>query len=219
MDDSDNSTTFPIVTRRSALLSGVAALLDLTPNISPRTERKPLDPVIAVWREWQTSQQHTDQLTLRQQSLEQILVERVGFPHVALQLRSGGTIVVHSLDEIREHGHDSSEDLRRAAETGLADHLARWNAVDHDIGYSTTLRAERHAGEKADEMLKTLFDLPALSLVGVAAKLEAVLNLGQPSQADTEFPWPQIHSVLNDVLSLASGELKAFCSHWDRIGD
>lgn len=206
MDDSDNSTTFPIVTRRSALLSGVAALLDLTPNTSPRTEGKPPDPVIAVWREWQTSQRHIDQLTLRQQRLERILIERVGVPCVVLQLRTGGMVALHSLAEVREVGDDSADDLRWRAEASLTAHQARWNAVDQDIGYSATLRAEHEVGEKADDLLKTLFHLPAASLVGVAAKLETVLKMGQSSRTDTEFPWPQIQSVLDDILRIAAAE-------------
>ncbi|PWB83008.1 MAG: hypothetical protein C3F11_08835, partial [Methylocystaceae bacterium] len=46
----------------------------------------------------------------------------------------------------------------------------------------------------------------AASLPGVAAKLSIVIQLGEPSPKDPEFPWPELRSALADLARLASPE-------------
>jgi hypothetical protein len=68
--------------------------------------------------------------------------------------------------------------------------------------YTEALLAENTAGEQATDMLMRLSQTPAASLVGVAAKLDAVLGEGQPSEDDDEFPWPLIRSALADLIRI-----------------
>ncbi len=140
-------------------------------------------------------------MSREQQRLERKLAETVGFPNVTIQLSEGGTAKLRSLEALRDVLGVSSVDVATGAkaEADLAAHQARWDASDRAIGYSATLRAESDAADRAEALLEALSDTPAISLAGVAAKLDAILREGQPSKDDAEFPWPQIRSVLEDI--------------------
>lgn len=68
--------------------------------------------------------------------------------------------------------------------------------------YEAVLRAESVAGARALNLLEQFSEIPAASLAGVVAKLDAVLAEGQPSEDDAEFPWPQLRSVLEDIVRI-----------------
>ncbi|MDG4875213.1 hypothetical protein P9273_08900 [Mesorhizobium sp. WSM4935] len=133
------------------------------------------DAAEAVWRRWQNAYEETQRLCRQQQRLEQKLIETVGLPYAP------------------DRGN---------AEAGFAAHHSRWDAADRELGYSAALKAEREAAERAADLLEMLARTPATSLAGVAAKLDAVLREGQPSENDPEFPWPQIRSLLEDVVRI-----------------
>lgn len=162
------------------------------------------DPAMAVWREWQAAHEHTDRLCRQQQRQERKLVETVGFPCATIRLPGGESVTLHSLAALNEVLDSGPADaaVYAKAEADFAAHLARWDAVDGKIGYSATLRAEREAADRAEDLLEALSLTSAVSLAGVVAKLDAVLREGEVSGDDAEFPWPQIRSALNDVIRI-----------------
>lgn len=85
----------------------------------------------------------------------------------------------------------------------MAAHQARWDAADREMGYSAMLLAEGEAADRAEELLELLSRTPAASLAGVAAKLDAALTEGEPSEGSSEFPWPQIRSARDDLVRIA----------------
>ncbi|MER9925750.1 hypothetical protein NKJ84_23090 [Mesorhizobium sp. M0048] len=182
MADSDNSTSLPSVIRR-------------------RLFRATTDAAVEVWREWQAAHEETDRLSREQQRLERKLVDEVGFPKVLPRLSVDRTATPPSHEALRDVLCVGSVDptVSAKAEADLAAHQARWDACDRAIGYSDTLRAESEAADRAQALLEDLSKTPAISLAGVAAKLDAILREGQPSKGDAEFPWPQIRSVLEDI--------------------
>ena len=93
-------------------------------------------------------------------------------------------------------------------EAELAAYQGRWDASDRAIGYSAVIRAEIAAGDRAETLLEALSETPAISLAGVAAKLDAILREGQPSKSDAEFPWPQIRAVLQDAVRIGEQTAK-----------
>ncbi|MEI9430129.1 hypothetical protein [Mesorhizobium sp. Cs1299R1N3] len=204
MTESDNSTIPPRVTRRRMLIGTAMAIAaserkafagpDLEMDLSG-------DPAIAAWRKWQAAHQQTERLCRQQQRLERTLAEKVGFPCTTTRLRGGESVTLYSLEALTDvlDVTPAEAAVRGKAEADLFDHQARWDAADRAIGYSATLRAEREAADRAEDLLKLLSKTPAASLAGVAAKLDAVLREGQSSEADTEFPWPQIRSALDDI--------------------
>jgi hypothetical protein len=75
----------------------------------------------------------------------------------------------------------------------------RWASADRNLGYSATQDAERRAVQDADRILDQLMRTPASSLQGVIAKLEVVLLESETGDGPTDFPWPQIRSVVADL--------------------
>lgn len=89
------------------------------------------------------------------------------------------------------------------AEAKFEAHKLRWDMADRDIGYSVTVHAEREAADRASDLLDAIAAMPATSLAGVAAKLDAVLREGNIWEDGSEFPWPHIRSALDDLAHIA----------------
>ncbi|MET3524159.1 hypothetical protein [Mesorhizobium abyssinicae] len=202
MADSDNITTLSVVTRKTGTVLSASAIEQAPAETGIPTEPGSSDdPAVAVWRKWQTAQEETERLNREQQRLERKLVETVGFPSAIIQLSDGSAVTLHSLEALRDLIDAGSVDVAAVvqAEVDLAAHNACWEVADRTIGYSVAIRAEDDAADRALALLEALSETQAVSLAGVAAKLDAVLREGQPSKDDGEFPWPQIRSVLEDI--------------------
>ncbi len=223
MADSDNSMTPPFVTRRRVLAGGMitsttlllekSALAGNTVVTSP-----PPDPALALWREWETAHKLSERLCRSQQRLETRLVESVGFPCVTVRLPEGGNVTVHSIAALYEllgKGPDMVA-LREKAEFDFAAHQSRWDATAEETGYTAALRAEREAGDRAEDLLEAFSTTPATTLAGVAGKLDAVLREGEAWQECSEFPWPQIRSALSDLVCIARQTMPEQFFHSER---
>jgi hypothetical protein len=210
MADSDNTTTLPFVTRRHVLagpaIAPVALALEQSAPTgdSLATDTAP-DPALALWRKWETAHRLTERLCRRQQRLETRLMRTVGPPRVTVRLPAGEDVILHSfaeLDEVLGKGPGMAA-LREKAEGEFAAHQARWDAAAEESGYTAALQAEQEAGDRAQDLLEKLATTPAMTLAGVAGKLDAVLREGKTwEEEDSEFPWPQIRSALGDLVRM-----------------
>jgi hypothetical protein len=110
------------------------------------------------------------------------------------------------MEEIDRQFGDAPEHAKakRTAKALLAERQAAWDALDDRIGYSRAKEAEEKAFTMREQRLNDLFMQPAHSVAGAAAKLHAVLAMGEDSPGD-EFPWPQIRSAMTDLLNLGNG--------------
>ncbi|MER8509371.1 hypothetical protein [Mesorhizobium sp. M0199] len=214
MADSDNTTTSPFVTRRRMLIAGMMTSTALVLEKSTfagnpaATSTLSSDPALAVWREWEKAHKRTGQLCQRQQRLETRLVESIGFPCVTVRLPEGEDVTVHSIEALNKvlgNGPDMMA-LRVKAEAEFQAHQARWDAAAEEGGYTAAFRAEREAGDRAEDLLGAFSTTPATTLAGVACKLDAVLSEGEAWEECSEFPWPQIRSALNDLVRIAKQE-------------
>ncbi|WP_292474249.1 hypothetical protein [Mesorhizobium sp.] len=216
MGDSDNTTTLPRVTRGRVIAGTANAKAGRRARAfacdDSETDQS-ADPAVAVWREWQTAHEETERLCRQQQRLERQLVETIGFPCATIRLRDGESVTLHSLKALLEVLDLDPEDMtkRVKAEADLAAHQERWDAVDREIGYSATLRAEREAADRAEDLLEALSETLATSLAGVAAKLDAVLREGESSEDDAEFPWPQVRSARDDLIRIGKEVVPERC--------
>lgn len=182
MGDSDNTTSLPRVTHSTAAVAMASVIARSNRNAVAGCEQQASQSsssAEALWRKWQDADAETQRLCGQQQRLERKLIETVGLPCATIQSLDG-----------------------EKAEADLTAHQVRWDTADAELGYSAALKAEREAAEGAAELLEMLSRTPATSLAGVAAKLDAVLREGQPSENDPEFPWPQIRSVLEDIVRI-----------------
>ncbi|MDL2408089.1 hypothetical protein PY650_21010 [Rhizobium calliandrae] len=77
---------------------------------------------------------------------------------------------------------------------------AAWQTTDQVVEYQEAKRTEEYAADIEDRLAADLWSTRALSVAGVTAKLFAILKKGEPSNENEEFPWPEIRSVLADLI-------------------
>ncbi len=169
------------------------------------TQKGRADPVLPLWREFLVARACARKLTHRQQAIESVMMERIGFPVVQLPLAHGGHVSVADPDDLLEvlMADDPDGAERGAAvKRSLEAHQARWSAADAELGYSAALRAEARALARVRELAGRLWATPATSLTGVIAKLDALLDEGAPSSVASDFPWPQLRAIRKDLEKL-----------------
>ncbi len=84
---------------------------------------------------------------------------------------------------------------------------------------SAGLRAYEKALEASaaeDQAAEALWRTPARSVAGVTAKLHALVTKWQPSSTSEEEPWPQIRSVIADLLKIDTGSVASRLSMPER---
>lgn len=210
MADSDHSRTLPHVTRRTLLAIAAGSLIARVTKANPAvpaTGDATLDPALSLWRDWTDAHQKACRLGRRQQALERELVSIAGFPTVELRIPGRPEPISASTDADIDRWLGSGDDLamaRASARTALAILRREWDEADERIGYSRIRQEEDDAAEDAEQIAETLWDCPARSMAGAAGKLHATLVIGETSEDCEEFPWPQIRSVLVDLVRLDS---------------
>ena len=71
------------------------------------------------------------------------------------------------------------------------------------VGYSIACQAEVEAATAALKLQDKLPHIRAQSLLGVVAKLEIIASADRDVDDPTDFPWPHIASVLDDLKKIA----------------
>ncbi|MDE3787222.1 hypothetical protein I7G00_24960 [Sinorhizobium meliloti] len=82
--------------------------------------------------------------------------------------------------------------------------------------YEKALEAEDRASIAEVQAAETLWKTPAVSVVGATAKLHALVTKWQPSSTSEEEPWPQIRSVIADLLKIDTGSVASRLSMPER---
>ncbi|WP_332303037.1 hypothetical protein [Rhizobium sp. GR12] len=181
MADSDNSTTLSSVTHRT-MLAGMAVIVEAWSSSAFAGKKISgeafSDPAVILWQRWQDAHCQTENLRRQQQELERKLAKTVGFPRASIRLSGGKCVTAHSPEAIHEVYRLAPEEAVACAkaEEEFAVHKSRWETADQEIGYSAAVRAEREAGDRAGHLLDAMAATSATTLVGVAAKLDALLR-------------------------------------------
>jgi len=208
MADSDHSTSLSCVTRRMALggvvvAAGGWAFGGAAPARGANTSA-PSDPALALWRAFSPAHGRAQLLCRRQQELETELAERVDFVGTLVKLPGAEETFVCSLEAL-DHLIGTRTDMaaiRARAAAELAARQASFDAAAAEIGYFAGLRAERAAFARVEALLVALATTPAVSLAGVAGKLDAVLREGSTWDDGAIFPWPQIRAARADLVRI-----------------
>ncbi|QKC80989.1 hypothetical protein [Mesorhizobium sp. NZP2077] len=77
------------------------------------------------------------------------------------------------------------------------------DAMDEKVGYSIACQAEVEAATAALKLQDNLPCIQARSLLGIVAKLEIIAGADRDIDDPTDFPWPHIASVLDDLKKIA----------------
>ncbi len=75
--------------------------------------------------------------------------------------------------------------------------------MDETVGYSIACQAEVEATTAVLKLQDKLPHVQAQSLLGVVAKLEIIADADRDIDDPTDFPWPHIASVLDDLKKIA----------------
>ncbi|MCB1483337.1 MAG: hypothetical protein KDJ17_00420 [Hyphomicrobiaceae bacterium] len=76
-------------------------------------------------------------------------------------------------------------------------------AMDEKFDYTIAYQAEVEAATAALKLQDKVPATPAQSLLGVVAKLQMIAGSDRDIDDPTDFPWPHIASVLDDLKKLA----------------
>ncbi|MDE3877524.1 hypothetical protein I7G55_26390 [Sinorhizobium meliloti] len=82
--------------------------------------------------------------------------------------------------------------------------------------YEKALEAEDRVSIAEDHAAEALWRTPARSVAGATAKLHALGTKWQPSSTSEEEPWPQIRSVIADLLKIDTGSVASRLSMPER---
>ncbi len=212
MADSDNTRVCPSVTRRLALRGAAAAgcavfgeAAQARGLASPDTAIAIDDPVVCLWRDWEATHEQVQRLGRRQQELEVELAERVDCLGTLVSVRGGESVYVcstHALDRLIGERTNMAA-MRLQAERELAQQQARFEAVADEIGYFSSIKAEQQAFQRAEALLEAMAATRAITIAGVAGKLDAVVRWSEAwAEHPSTFPWQQIRSAHADLVAL-----------------
>ncbi|MGK9235797.1 hypothetical protein KXS07_29050 [Inquilinus limosus] len=203
MADSDDNTTLPALSRR-ALLGGATILPIGAADSGCRGGNS--DPVLDLWQEWRAVHAELDAWQDDWQRKEGVLLRTVGMPRVLVSV-PGQTEPVSAcepaeIDELLE-GVPGTEALRETLHREFAAHRRRWETAAAAIGLGPVEERINLAWDCWEALTESVWQTPARSLAGIAAKLSMVLSIGQSRSDDEEFPWPPLRSVLADLRRFA----------------
>ncbi|UCI19297.1 hypothetical protein FJ970_30570 [Mesorhizobium sp. B2-1-8] len=201
MADSDNTTTLPYVTHQR---DGGRIATDpvATPVLkTDRTVSVGEDPAIALLREWRRTQHVSSLLCRLQQHLERRVINEAECPRPVLVGARGANGVKLEL----RHQPQSSRLSRGKGASNANAQL--WRAcrevADHKFAYAIACEAEVLAMTAALKLQDELSNTPARTLAGIVAKLEIIAKADHEIDDPTDFPWPQIVSILQDLKAIA----------------
>jgi hypothetical protein len=204
MADPDHSTTLPALSRRGLL--GGATVLPIG-VADARRRGASSDPVLDLFQEWRTLDAELDAWQDDWQKKEGVLLRTVGIPRVLVpvpgQAEPVSACEPDEIDELLEN-LPGTEELRQKLHREFAAHRRRWEIAAAAIGLGPVEERVNLAWDRWDTLTETIWQTPAGSLAGVAAKLAMVLSAGQSRSDDDEFPWPPLRSVFADLQRLVN---------------
>ena len=210
MADSDHTRIHSAVTRRKALKATAATMISVPFQAigaiaNTETGEASSDPALTLWREWRVAHAQTTALCRKQQRLETLLMQSAGPPSVEMELGDDGTIVrlsrAEDIEEVLGEDPAVAEECARAR-AEFAARRARWAEADAVIGYSEAVQEERDAADRAQDLADRLTKTPATTLAGVVAKLDMILQEGQPTEHCDDFPWREIRMALRNLKQI-----------------
>lgn len=208
MADPDNSTPLPSVTRRQlmAATASTTQRSQVSKRQSQSSEASHQDPILRLCEEWQEAHNHTLALCREHGALEAELARVIGFPNARPSLINRNDKKIRSVKDLPEVGPPEGGAIHDQASAELDEHQARWDAMDHQIGYSRMdgLIRQSEATERA--LLADILLSPASTIDAILAKLSVILCEAKNRDDPEDFPWPHIRSLRNDLTRLHGAE-------------
>ena len=201
MADSENSRTLSPITHRN-LLPATERFLQKLAAGQGDANAVHIGNVLTKWEAWCRAHRECARLCNVQQRLEAELFRTVDSPRVQIHIPTRTSpAVATTLEEIDAwlEGEEFAE-IRGRAKAELAIRRREWEAADEIIGYSRAKQAEDIAAANEHRLADELWATSTGSVVSATAKLHCMIRQGEPEPDSGEFPWPQVRSVLVDLL-------------------
>ncbi|WP_152564344.1 hypothetical protein [Neorhizobium vignae] len=144
----------------------------------------------------------------RQQKLETELLREFGsLPRIKVPLSEDcGFIWAYSTREIdRLLPAADQDEMRRQARAALAASRSEWKTADKRVGYTRAKKAEEEIADVEEALAKELWSAAPRSVAGVAVKLHSLLEMEDPRSALQEAPWPELRTILADLVRICAG--------------
>lgn len=207
MADSENSRFLPLKTRRSIISTGVISAIVMTTkhthggadDISPDND----EAVLGLWQRWYSVHRRRCKLTALQQRLETQLLIIAEEPVLTLHIPGRQKpVLVSSVEEIERTlwGMEVAE-VRNQAIAKFRSLQQEWDLTAWELGYTQACEEEVKADRLEWELAETLWSSSANSLDGVAAKLHALVEMGD-SGIFIEASQPALRSILADLIRI-----------------
>jgi len=210
MADSENSRTLsPIATGN--LISLTERFLEEMAAGQGVSCTADVDHALTKWIAWWEAHREYARLCSVQQQLESELFRMAESPRVEVRVPNQvSPVIAETLEEIDAwlEGEAFAE-LREHAKTELAARRHAWDSADHVIGYSRAKAAEDIAAAREQRLAEELWGASTGSVALATAKLHCIIQIGEPTPDSDEFPWPQIRSVLVDLLMTSAPNIFA----------
>ena len=203
MADSENSRTVPAIIHRNLLPVAEQVLLGLAAD-QEAAGGGDIDAALATWNDWIAAHREFARLCLVQQRLETQVLSLVSSPFVEIHLPSRTKPLIATTEEEIEcwlEG-DAFADERERAKRDFTERRDNWDAVDEFVGHSGAKAAETISFGHESRLVAALWAMPAHTLPAVAGKLHSIIMHGAPKLGTDDFPWPQVRSVLIDLLGM-----------------
>ena len=95
--------------------------------------------------------------------------------------------------------------MRRKATVPLAASRSEWKAADERVGYTRAKKAEEEIANVEEALARELWSAAPRSVAGVAVKLHSLLEMEDPGSALQEAPWPELRTILADLVRICAG--------------
>uniref|UniRef100_UPI0031017001 hypothetical protein n=1 Tax=Neorhizobium sp. EC2-8 TaxID=3129230 RepID=UPI0031017001 len=96
------------------------------------------------------------------------------------------------------------DEVRRQARAALAARRSEWRTADKRVGYTRAKKADEEIADVEEALAKELWSAAPQSVAGVAVKLHALLEMEDPGSALQEAPWPELRTILADLVRICA---------------
>jgi hypothetical protein len=164
-----------------------------------------MDPALIAWKSWRSAHRRALAWCHKQQRLETELTRTIGFPCVTFDAPElARPVRIGSLQTLNELAAKvpSIREMRAFLDAELRAHQARWDNADRRLGYSAALQQEGVASAEEARLAERLFAAKAVSIAGIAAKIDALIVTEAPSETCDELPWPELRRMRSELVRM-----------------
>ncbi|TRB17116.1 hypothetical protein EXN70_31760 [Rhizobium rhizogenes] len=142
-----------------------------------------------------------------------MLEEAGGLPVATLRnVGMDGAVEAHSFADINRMAAQLDAEHLSQARAELRRHRRRWKEADRRLGFSAAVAQEQELAEQAGIFGRVMWITRPSSLTEVTAKLHCLIVMHDPSLKLEEAPWPELRTMLKDLIRIAEKRRPKSCN-------